>query len=145
MNSTLAASIYSPAHDAISAEFGVSTTVALLPLSFYNLGMAFGPVVSSPLSETFGRKAVYLLTTPTFALFTLGSGLSQSLAALTICRFFPGMFASPGVSLASATISDMTAPVDRGVPLAMYYTIPFVEVYAASGMDVVTEISYHIW
>jgi MFS transporter, DHA1 family, multidrug resistance protein len=122
----LAASIYSPAHDAISAEFGVSATVALLPLSFYNLGMAFGPVVSSPLSETFGRKAVYLLTTPTFALFTLGSGLSQSLAALTICRFFAGMFASPGVSLASATISDMAAPVDRGVPLAVYYTIPFV-------------------
>lgn len=87
--------------------------------------MAFGPVVSSPLSETFGRKVVYLLTIPTFALFTLGSGLSQSLAALTICRFFAGMFASPGVSLASTTISDMAAPVDRGVPLAVYYTIPF--------------------
>jgi DHA1 family multidrug resistance protein-like MFS transporter len=122
----LAASIYSPAHDAISAEFGVSTTVALLPLSFYNLGMAFGPVISSPLSETFGRKAVYLLTTPTFAFFTLGSGLSQSLAALITCRFFAGMFASPGVSLASATISDMAAPLDRGLPLAVYYTIPFV-------------------
>lgn len=107
-------------------EFGVSTTVALLPLSFYNLGMAFGPVISSPLSETLGRKAVYLLTTPIFALFTLGSGLAQSLPALTICRFFAGMFASPGVSLASATISDMAAPVDRGIPLAVYYTIPFV-------------------
>jgi MFS transporter, DHA1 family, multidrug resistance protein len=88
--------------------------------------MAFGSVISSPLSETFGRKTVYLLTTPTFALFILGSGLSQSLTALTICRFLAGMFASPGVSLASATISDMAAPADRGVPLAVYYTIPFV-------------------
>jgi MFS family permease len=57
-NSTLAASICSPAYDAISVEFGVSPAVALLPLSFYNLGIAFGPIVSSPLSETFGRKAV---------------------------------------------------------------------------------------
>lgn len=88
--------------------------------------MAFGPVISSPSSETFGRKTVYLLTTPVFALCTLGSGLSQSLAGLTICRFFAGIFASPGVSLASATISDMAAPADRGVPLAVYYTIPFV-------------------
>lgn len=41
--STMAASIYSPGHDDVVREFGVSTTVALLPLSFYNLGMAAGP------------------------------------------------------------------------------------------------------
>jgi DHA1 family multidrug resistance protein-like MFS transporter len=124
--STIAASIYAPGHEAVAKQFGISTTLALLPLSFFNLGMALGPIVSSPMSETFGRKAVYFTTIPTFALFTLGSGFSQSLAALTVCRFFSGVFASPGVSIASATISDMAAPVERAVPLAIYYSMPFI-------------------
>lgn len=122
----MAASIYSPGHDDVVREFGVSTTVALLPLSFYNLGMAAGPMISSPLSETFGRKAVYLTTIPLFALFTLGAGFSQSVAALTVCRFFAGVFGAPGVSIASATITDIVPPVDRAVPLAVYYTLPFI-------------------
>ena len=88
--------------------------------------MAFGPIVSSPLSETFGRKAVYLTTTPIFALFILGSGFSQNIGALTVCRFFAGVFGSPGVSLAAATIADISAPVDRATPLAVYYAIPFI-------------------
>ena len=37
--STMAASIYSPGHELVSAEVHVSQTVALLPLALYNLGM----------------------------------------------------------------------------------------------------------
>lgn len=88
--------------------------------------MAFGPVISSPLSEILGRKAVYLTTTPIFAIFVLGSGFSRNIAALTICRFLVGVFASPGVSLAAATIADIATPVDRAIPLAMYYATPFI-------------------
>lgn len=124
--STLAASIYAAGHEDVAAEFHVSRTLALLPLSSYNLGMAFGPMIASPMSETFGRKAVYLTTTPLFALFVLGSGFSHNLPALTICRFFAGLFGAPGVSIASATIADTTPPHKRGTPLAAYYTIPFV-------------------
>ncbi|KAI9665965.1 MAG: hypothetical protein M1821_003900 [Bathelium mastoideum] len=104
----------------------VSQIVALLPLSFYNLGMAFGPVISSPLSETFGRKVVYLATIPTSALFTLGAGFSQSISSLIVCRFFAGAFGAPGVSIASATITDIYAPVNRAIPLTLYYAIPFI-------------------
>ncbi|KAK3044827.1 hypothetical protein LTS18_000247, partial [Coniosporium uncinatum] len=124
--STLAASIYAPGHEQVAEQFGVSVELALLPLSFYNVGMAFGPIIASPMSETFGRKAVYLTTTPLFALFVLGSGFSADLASLTICRFLAGVFGAPGVSIASATIADMTAPPKRGTPLSMYYCIPFI-------------------
>ena len=123
--STFAASLYSPAHDEVSTEFGVSDEVAILPLSLYNLGMAFGPLVGAPLSETFGRKAVFLTTTPVFALFTLGAGFSQGPASLISCRFFAGVFASPAISNASATIVDYTAGRYRAVSLAFYYSLPF--------------------
>ncbi len=123
--STLAASIYSPGHDQVSRDFRVSNEVAILPLSLYNFGLAFGPLAGSPLSETFGRKAVFLTTTPLFALFILGAGLSQSVASLIVCRFFAGVFASPAISCASATIIDYTAGRYRAVSLAFYYSIPF--------------------
>ncbi|KIW13777.1 hypothetical protein PV08_08968 [Exophiala spinifera] len=123
--STLAASIYSPGHDEVSKAFGVSDEVAILPLSLYSCGLAFGPLAGSPMSETFGRKSVFLSTTPLFALFTLGAGFSQDVASLTICRFFAGVFASPAISCASATIVDYTAGRYRAVSLAFYYSIPF--------------------
>lgn len=123
---TLGASIYAPGHAQVQDEFHVSTTVALLPLSAYSLGLAFGPMISSPLSETFGRKLVYLLTLPLFDIFMLGAGLSQNITSLIICRFLAGLFAAPGVSVAAATISDFTYPNQRVIPLAAYYSIPFI-------------------
>ncbi|KAL5358085.1 major facilitator superfamily domain-containing protein [Aspergillus floccosus] len=125
-NTTLGASIYTPGHEQVQGAFGVSTTVSLLPLSAYSLGLAFGPMISSPLSETFGRKFVYLLTLPLFDLFMLGTGLSRNIASLIVCRFFAGTFAAPGVSVATATIADYTEPSKRVVPLSIYYSIPFI-------------------
>lgn len=124
--STLAASIYAPGREDVAKDFGVSTTVSLLPLSFYNLGMALGPIIASPMSETLGRKTVYLITTPTFAIFSLSAGFTQSIEALTICRFFAGVFGAPGVSIASATISDIFPPKQRAIPISFYYHVPFV-------------------
>ncbi|KAJ5307496.1 Polyamine transporter 4 [Penicillium atrosanguineum] len=123
---TLGASIYSPGHTTVQNAFHTSTTVSLLPLSAYSLGLAFGPMISSPCSETFGRKFVYLFTLPLFDIFMLGSGLSRNIASLIICRFLAGLFAAPGVSVAAATISDFTEPADRVIPLAMYYSVPFI-------------------
>ncbi len=40
-------------------EFNVTNTQAILPLSLYVFALAFGPVISGPLSETIGRY--YLL------------------------------------------------------------------------------------
>jgi MFS family permease len=99
-----AASIYSPGIDGVSAEFGVSRSIAILPLSLYNLGLAAGPMLGSPLSETYGRKIVLLVTTPGFMAFTLGAALAGDVVSLTVCRFFAGVCAAPAVGNASASI-----------------------------------------
>lgn len=122
---TISGSIYAPSHDQVSAEFHVAVEVAILPLSLFAVGMAFGPLVGAPLSETYGRKIVFVTTSPIFALFILGSGLSRSATALCACRFFAGVFASPAISNASATIIDYTAGRYRAISLSFYYSIPF--------------------
>lgn len=123
--STMGSSIYTPARKDVTDQFRLSRTVSILPYSFYNLGIAFGSVLGSPCSETFGRKAVYLVCLPMFALFTLGAGFSQGIAALVICRFFAGLFGSPGISIASATNADIWPPHKRVVPMAIYCCLPW--------------------
>ncbi|QIX00429.1 hypothetical protein AMS68_005946 [Peltaster fructicola] len=122
--STFAASVYSPGIDEVASTYGTTVELATLPLSIFNLGLAFGPLIGAPLSETFGRKVVFLVTSPIFALFTLGAAFSTSLTSLTICRFFAAVFASPAVSNASASITDYTAGQHRALSLSFYYSIP---------------------
>lgn len=126
MVGTLAGALYAPAQAAVAASFHVPREIAVLPLSLYNLGLAFGPLVGAPLSETYGRRAVVLVTAPVFALFTLGAALSRtdSVAGLVACRFFAGMFAAPLINNAPATMLDFTPTRWRGVTLGIYYTIP---------------------
>ncbi|KAJ6028047.1 hypothetical protein N7540_003623 [Penicillium herquei] len=114
-----------PRYRKITTAIIVSATVALLPLSAYSLGLAFGPMISSPLSETSGRKVVYLITLPPCELFLLAAGFSRNISALTICRFFAGLFAAPGASVAAAVISDFTSPDQRVISLAGYYAMPW--------------------
>ena len=92
---TLGSSIYTPGYPDVAKRFNVSPTVALLPLSLYVLGLAFGPVLAAPISETLGRRVVYLVSSPIAALFTLGAGFSNTFAALATTRFFAGFFGSP--------------------------------------------------
>ncbi|VUC31153.1 unnamed protein product [Clonostachys rosea] len=122
--SVFAGAIYAPAQNYVRAEFDLSYEVAVLPLSLYNLGLAFGPIIGAPLSETYGRKTVFVITTPVFIFFMIGSGFAKSIDALNICRFFAGMFASSNISNASATMLDYTPDLRRGLVLGIYYCIP---------------------
>lgn len=122
---TLASSIYVPGRQDVMSDLGASPIVAILPYSLYVLALAVGPMLAGPSSEVLGRKAVYLVSIPIFALFTLGSGFSQNIASLTICRFFAGVFGSPGLSIGSATVADVWRPHERAIPMALYATTPF--------------------
>lgn len=124
-NRALASSMYTPAIKTVKAEYDVSTDIAILPFSFYTLGLAFGPMIGSPLSETLGRRRVYQITLPVFALFILGSGFAKSIGTLIICRFFAGFWGSPALSIGSATISDVWPPAQRAIPMAAYVAAPF--------------------
>lgn len=123
--STFASSIIAPGRDMIQADLHVSRTVSVLTFSLFNLGLALGPVIGSPASETFGRKPVYMVCMPLLLIFVMASGFSHSLASLLICRFIGGLFGGPGLTIASATISDLFEPSERGLSLFCYYSMPW--------------------
>lgn len=124
-NSSVGVSILSPAHSQFMEEFGVGSTVAILPLSLYVLALGLGPVVGGPLSETVGRYPVYLGTVVLGSLFTLGVGFSHSFAAVCVLRFLAGFCFAPSLAIAGGTINETFKPVKRALPSTMFILTPF--------------------
>lgn len=122
---TFGSSVYTPGYPEVRERFGVSSTVALLPLSLYVLGLAFGPVLAAPISETKGRRVVYLVSLPIAGLFTLGAGFSNTFAALVVTRFFAGFFGSPILAVGAGTNVDIWQPVHRAVATSAFLLAPF--------------------
>jgi MFS family permease len=104
---SIGTSIYAPAIFDVQAKFNVSESVALLGLSLFALGLAVGPILGAPISETRGRKAVYLVTLPLFLLFTVGAGLAQNIQTFIICRFISSTVGSPALAVGAGTVADI--------------------------------------
>jgi MFS family permease len=104
---SIGTSIYAPAVFDVQAKFNVSQSVAILGLSLFALGLALGPIVGAPISETRGRKAVYLVTLPLFLLFTMGAGLAQNIQTFIICRFLSSTVGSPALAVGAGTVADL--------------------------------------
>ncbi|KAJ5456499.1 hypothetical protein N7530_011773 [Penicillium desertorum] len=117
--------IYSPSHESAQEDFHTTTTLALLPFTLYVYGLAFGPAVSAPLSETFGRRFIYVFVTPIALLFILGASFAKNLATLAVCRLLAGLTISAPLAVGAGTIMDMWTGINtnRGVVLIM--TIAF--------------------
>jgi MFS family permease len=96
---TITTSVLVPSLPLIEVEFNVVREVAILGLSLYTAGLAFGPLIAAPLSEIFGRRPVYLVCFVLLIVFTAGSGASQNIQQLLILRFLAGTLGSGAIAI----------------------------------------------
>ncbi|CAD6447089.1 ebb8596a-d064-4ed9-b109-cbcbddeb5c85 [Sclerotinia trifoliorum] len=75
--------------------------------------LRIGPLLLAPLSETFGRKPLYLVCFGTFTLLQIPTALSPNIAALITFRSIAGFFGSVSIANGGGTISDMYLPSER--------------------------------
>ncbi|KAI3227171.1 hypothetical protein DTO012A7_6837 [Penicillium roqueforti] len=118
-------SIISPAHSQFMEEFGVSSTVAISPMSLYVFALALGPIVGGPLSETVGRYPIYVGAITLGTLFTLGVGFCPTFSGLCVLRFLAGFCYAPTLAIAAGTINETFKPVHRALPSAIFILTPF--------------------
>ena len=85
----------------------MSEVKAVLPLTLYTLGIAFGPILLAPLSETFGRLWLYRISFTMLLAFLAGAGAAQSFATLLVCRFLASFLGSPALAMGAGTIADL--------------------------------------
>lgn len=121
---TIGSSIYVAAVPEMMVKWKISQTLGLAGLTFYILGLAFGPAISAPLSELFGRKIVYCTSLPVSMLFIMGVGLSKNIGSVLVLRFFAGLTSSGALAIAGGTITDVWRPEEIGVAMAMFCLSP---------------------
>ncbi|CAK7891950.1 major facilitator superfamily multidrug transporter Flu1p [[Candida] anglica] len=122
---SLGSSLYVSGVPELEHHFKISQELAIVGLTLYLIGLAFGPVFAAPLSEMIGRQWIYIVSLPVSMLFTMGIGLAQNIETVLILRFFCGLIASPAMAIAGGSISDIWSPDQIGFAMAMFCLAPF--------------------
>lgn len=124
VNSAMGSSVASGIGAQMTEYFGITNQSQLvLPTSLYLVGYVLGPLVFSPLSETFGRKIVMVSTFILYTTFTLGCALAPTFAGLIVMRLIAGIGASTPNSVVGGIYADIFAgPKERGRVIALYMT-----------------------
>lgn len=84
------------------------------------LGFAAGPLLFAPMSEIYGRVALYHFCNIGFVAFTIGCALAPSMNSLIVFRFFAGAFGSAPITNGGGTIADMISQENRGGAMAIF-------------------------
>ncbi|KAL2256816.1 hypothetical protein VTK26DRAFT_1077 [Humicola hyalothermophila] len=120
MTSAFGSSIFSSATAAVGVEYGVSSEVSLLGVSFYVLGFAFGPTLWAPLSELKGRRLPLVVAMLGFSIFNISNAVAKDLQTVLITRFFAGFFGACPLAVVAAVFSDMYDNRTRGIAITVF-------------------------
>ena len=94
--------------------------IAAFVVSVYVLGFAAGPLVIAPLSELYGRVAVYHVCNVGFTVFAAACALAPDINTLVLFRFLNGIFGSCPATIGGGSITDMVPQERRAAVIAAY-------------------------
>ncbi|KFA54225.1 hypothetical protein S40293_08135 [Stachybotrys chartarum IBT 40293] len=119
---TLATGIYSTAYTSgipqMAEELRVTDpSVPLLGISLYLVGLALGALFMAPLSETFGRRPMYIVGLSVFLITIPVAALAQSITTIIVARFLGAVAGSVMLSNTAGSIIDITPA--KHLPLAL--------------------------
>ncbi|KAI0119299.1 MFS general substrate transporter [Daldinia grandis] len=121
----LASTMFAPGAAELAQEFRITSSVlATFTVSIYVLGFMIGPLFLAPLSELYGRLAIYHICNLIYLGFTLGCALSKNTAMFLVFRLFAGCASSGPMTIGGGTIADVTLQENRGKAMAMFVVGP---------------------
>ncbi|KAL8680273.1 MAG: hypothetical protein Q9186_003511 [Xanthomendoza sp. 1 TL-2023] len=122
--SPLASSMFTPGISEIAKDLKTSDDVIVGATTSFVVFLGIGPLILAPLSETFGRRKLYLICFSIFAVLQIPTALSPNAAALIAVRAISGFFGSVGIANGGGTISDMFHPSERAGIFGWYLLGP---------------------
>ncbi len=111
--------ILGPALPSMKADFGATERDLALLFSIYVLFNLVGTPLMAKLSDTYGRRLVYVADVLLFAMGSLGVALSPSFAWIVAARALQGFGAGGIFPVASAVIGDVFPEERRGRALGL--------------------------
>ncbi|ESW97447.1 hypothetical protein KL918_001060 [Ogataea parapolymorpha] len=107
-------------------SFGVSEEVVILTVTLFVLGFGFGPLLFAPLSEEFGRNAVYFSTLLVAVIFIIPCALAKNIGTLLVCRLIDGLAFSAPMCLIGGSLADLWKIEERGLAMTIFSAAPFI-------------------
>jgi MFS transporter, DHA1 family, multidrug resistance protein len=102
----IATDLYVPSLPEMTLHYGVDESITQLTLSAYLLGFSLLGLVSGPLSDSVGRRSVFLLGLLIFASGSASCCFVDSIYGLISARFVQGLGAGISYVVATAIIKD---------------------------------------
>ena len=85
--------------------FGFSQEVAILTISLFVAGYCVGPLLWGPLSESYGRRPMFIISFVVYAAFQVGCALAKNTASILVFRFLGGCFAAAPLTNSGAMLA----------------------------------------
>lgn len=113
--SPLTATIYFPLLPLLRAYFHTSAQAINLTITLYIVFQALSPAIFGPLSDSLGRRPVYLFTLALYMVANLGLALNKhSYGALLGLRTLQSLGASAAFAVSYGVVADVCLPAERG-------------------------------
>ncbi|MDN7146225.1 MFS transporter [Liquorilactobacillus mali] len=113
--------LVSPLLPTLTKNYGISTSLSGLIVSFYALGYMLGAITIGPFSDNHDRKLILVSGLICFSLATTACGLANSFSLMLITRFIAGVAAASASPQIWATIPQIF-PKNQVVKVMGYAT-----------------------
>ncbi|TLS25455.1 hypothetical protein PpBr36_06851 [Pyricularia pennisetigena] len=114
MFSPLSSNIYLPALGPIAHDLDVSDALVNISISTYIILEGIAPTFTAQLSDTGGRRPVYLVCMVFFVAANVGLAIQSDYAALLGLRCLQSAGSSGVRALSNAVVADISTPAERG-------------------------------
>jgi MFS family permease len=95
-----------PSFPELQIKYRINYSEVNLTVAIPSLGLAFGPLFWSSLSDIYGRRVTFIIGTNIALLATIGTVFSKTYATYMLSRAFQGFGASPGGTVGMAIINE---------------------------------------
>ncbi|KAL9593093.1 MAG: hypothetical protein Q9219_007679 [cf. Caloplaca sp. 3 TL-2023] len=115
ITSPLTATIYFPLLPLLRTLFHTSAQLINLTITIYVVFQALSPAIFGPLSDSLGRRPVYLLTLSIYLVGNLGLAVNEhSYGVLVALRALQSLGASAAFAVSYGVVADVCVPSERG-------------------------------
>ncbi|KAG2161614.1 MFS general substrate transporter [Aureobasidium pullulans] len=122
--SPLASSMFSPGIQQIADDLNTTKNAVIGCTTGFVVMLGIGPLILAPLSETFGRRNVYIYCYSAFSILQIPAALAPNIATLLAVRTISGFFGAVAIANGGGTISDMFVPEERAGIFGWYLLGP---------------------
>lgn len=132
---TFTAAAVIPAFETFSIDFGITITRASYLTSIQILILGFAPLFWKPISNRFGRRPIWLISTLGSMVCNIGCAKSDNYASQVVTRILVAFFISPAIAISSAVVIETFFARERAQKMGIWtlmVTLGFVSSHPTS-------------